>query len=316
MKFNFLSQIQQEASKLNLERKETLEPLLREGLDLLNQAEANGFQNIALLKQAARLFLKAQQGNQRDVRPYLFVAYVFLLLGDPMRSSAHLNLARRQDPTSALVKEFSEQLMAFSQKQKQKQKPKTSNTHKQLDFSKDRDPDQLYDHLEQIILSEVRQLQILVPPQSDAPESECEHFHSLIQQAQQNFDDIQAQIHELDQHLDTYALKSRLRPMELLLKRHQIHYQSLQFVPQIQGSLDQLRADLNQAMYALERDLPKDKQPLEAQLEQLLDRLDAVADQIDELEAKGFKNPQLEQNYKFVMHRLEDYQDQLDALVL
>ncbi|MEZ0369101.1 MAG: hypothetical protein ACAI44_08465, partial [Candidatus Sericytochromatia bacterium] len=308
MSLKFLGLIQKEAGKLRQDRQQSLEPLLREGLEHLFAAESTGFTDPARLKQASVCFIRAQQAAQQDVRPALFLAYVFLLLGDLRRASLYLTEARRHDPRHPLVQEFSEKLIELN-----RQKPAKSTSHN-LNLHHDRDPDHLYEETEQAIMTQVRLLQELRPLESGVPASELRAFVEQLAEFHHNHAQIIAELGFLEQHLDTMALKARLRPLEILLRRHEAQLQAVQEVQEVLDGIQSLREDVGHALLRLEAGVAIDKAAYELQLERFLDRMDALADRIDEQEAKGHKSMLLEQNYERLLPRLEDYRDLLDGL--
>lgn len=311
MSYQFLGLLQKEAGKLRQERQQALEPLLHQGLEFLSRAEQTGFRDPGLLSQAADCFLRAEQADRQDIRPCLFLAYIFMLLKDLHRANLFINEARRHDAKHPLVQQFGQKLSELHQLKPQSGPAAPVATHLQ-DFPED--PELMYEAIEKEIMAQLREIQQMPPPPAHAAPEAIDAFAHQLELFRQHLTRLQAGLRELDQQIDTLALKTRLRPFEVMLHRHTAHLKRLQEARQIIADTTALRIEVGHSLNRLSQGGMSDKAAYEAQLEAFLDRLDALADRIDAQEAQGQSTTQLEESYSWVMHLLEDYRDHLDGL--
>lgn len=311
MSYQFLGLLQKEAGKLKQERQQALEPLLHQGMDFLTRAEQVGFSDSGLLRRAADCFLKAEQADRQDIRPCLFLAYIFMLLKDLRRASLFINEARRHDPKHPLVQQFGQKLSELHQLKPRPVPAAPVAMHLQA-FPED--PELMYEAIEKEIMAQLREIQQLPPPPAQAQTEAIDAFARQLEIFRRHLTRLHAGLRELDRQIDALELKTRLRPFEVMLHRHTGHLKRLHEAKQIVAETTALRIDVGHSLNRLSEGGVSDKAAYETQLEAFLDRLDILADRIDAQEEQGHSTTQLEESYRWVMHMLEDYRDQLDGL--
>lgn len=305
MSFSGLQLLQKEATQLHKRRKADLEPMLQKGFALLNEAEEGGFSDREALTKASQIFLKVLICHRSDIRPYLFVAYVFILLKNFNRAQKYLDSARTIQHDHLLLIQFQNTLKSMENQ--------TQAALPSIVFQHQGNPEDLFLEVKQELIRQVKSLTELWMPTLPLHPDDGIAYQSQLVQFDANFEAITEHLRTLDREVDTLTLRVHLRPFEVLLRRHKAHLAILVDYQNIKADLLAFKKQINWAYTRLEtRDDALEKEPFEEILENLLDQCDLLADQIDEFEKQQQNTQDLEEIYHQILPLIEQYQELLD----
>ncbi len=242
-----------------------------------------------LLLQAFDGFEQALRQERRSAEPYIGLACVMWLIGKPERARAYSAKARQLNPEHSDLKTL-EQLLAA-------QKPACHPPTADLTESE-------YDQLAVILGGLLSQLQPLLK-QPVSPQAQTRQY---LQQAWQTLSpQIQAlkqRIEALEADQDCHSLFARLKLVESGCARLARHLSQCERLSHLLAQLEEQQAEIQRLQNQW---LPGDAP--EAKLDTLLDRADALADQLDACEQQGLPVQELLVAYEKMVqeyHKLED----------
>lgn len=301
------------------------EKFLLEGLNLIDQANAEGFSRPLRLQEAASHLTEAIKHKRTDTRPYLGLAYIFLLLEDHNMAQKYVRQALQLEPTNQLAKAFQARIAEDFQRVSQRRQELRSTT--QLSRSKaplapvarlqssadELDADALYDEAEAKIRQLLRDLMLAGLPNPAADSKGILALQQRYENYQQLHQGILKQLAIVDEELDTSSLQRLLKPVDA----HQQRCRAIiAFSQELKGLKDSILQETEQVEAIIEEarstEDPADIEVLEENLEALLDNADGYAQDIERLQTQNFPLAGIEDLYEKLQERLESYQDALE----
>ncbi len=299
------------------------EKQLIDGLNLIDQAQAEGFNQPLRLQQAASLLTEAIKRNRAEIRAYLGMAYIFLLLEDHSMAQKYVHQALQLQPNNPLVRSFQARVgedyqRVAKRRQELRSNPaarptQTTAQPSRMTAADDDDIDALYDQTETHIRQMLRELMLVGMPQPAADHSGILRLEQALETHQANYAQIMAQLKKIETKLDTADLMRLVKPVEA---HHQRYRQVISFSQLLKGLKDRLVTEIEQVKEITEEARntqdPNDIEVLEENLEALLDNADGFAQEIETLQQQNFPLAGLEDLYEQLQERLETYQDALE----
>jgi hypothetical protein len=289
-----------------------------QALYCLEQARQQDFQAPHLMRQTLEHLQQAIAQDPRQLEAHLVLAGLLLLLGQADQALKSLNQARALAPEGPRVLEMLGLYREYLQLQQQPEAQLLLDVL--ADFRQQQQPLPAEQHqawLEQLIPALIQQeMQI---PETFRPDHTSARLQQLIQavaEREQRLSELQAQLSLLERESDTLGLHLQLRPLEQnLLRYRQAEALCRRFV-QIQRACDR-------TVLSTERLLEQVRQfrraggscltpEWESALNELLDRCDLIADQLDALAAEGHDHRCLDPGYAFLLQQVGGLQETLE----
>lgn len=292
------------AAQPSLRSRPSLESLLQRGLLLIQRAESQNFKDRRPLKKAAEYFSLALRHYRRDFRPYLFLSYIFLLHNKAQEAQKYFAAAQNLAPDDPLVAEFKPKIQAAGQTRRQPSAQAFDRA------------DQRLQHVQQQIVEQVQQLSTFAFLPLSAPEPEVADYEKHVQQQQRQYRELVQALNEIEHQVDTHSVRRHLQPLEHYLKLHEARLQVARQCQTLSQELRQLEADVRFGMHYLLEEIAaseKNWSGFNIQLERFLDRLDAMADDLDNIEEQGYDVAPFAQEYERVAPTIEHYVELLDT---
>lgn len=314
--FNQLNSLANLAKNRNQPRHDQSEKQLIAGMCLLNQVHEEQFANPMRLQEACRLLIEAIKFKRTDIRPYLSLAYIFLILEDHMTALKYIKPALAMEPNNPTIRDFQQQIAAEQQRVQQRRQERIQyhqQAHPSLEPVTTDDYDALYDQVEAQIRQAVRQVMMAPVPAPALASKGIVDIASQLDRYQQEIDAFQAQLKVIDAEIDIADLTRLLKPLEANLKR----YQKLVAVSQVFRQLaDQLREELEMVKQIIE-EAQKTKNVddiaiLEENLEVLLENAYRHDQELSHHKKQGYPTAALESLYADLYKQIENYQEVLD----
>jgi len=291
MDFSALAEAREQlVSELNAGHREVSELSAFQGFCCLLAAEQKGYQAPELLKKAADAFGISLQYNRKNPQPMIGLAYLFLLVKDPRGAAPYLAEVEKLAPDYPDLPPLKYWLSG--------KKPITQA---------DSDADFRYEEVERLISASVAQYLQLHPLPSIEPQLylrlQEQHMalRQLCERLQNQLSDLQA---ETESFYKLQPLWEQLKAFEVAVKVSQDY---LRLVKRIQTDISEVDK-LNQSLQ-LERTHFTE---LEQSLESLLDRCDAIADQLDDYDQQGFEIGDVEKYYQSLCQKIENLQESVE----
>ncbi|MEZ0372145.1 MAG: hypothetical protein ACAI44_23855 [Candidatus Sericytochromatia bacterium] len=326
--FNQLNALADLSETRNQQRQSASEKQLAKALGLLQQAHDEGFRQPLRLQEAAGQLVEAIKLRRTDVRPYLGLAYVFMLLEDHAMAQKYVHQALQLEADNPLAKKFQERIAVDYQRVAQRRQQQRSQPHKQMpapDVTGSKpvpastspiesfDFDALFEVTESRIRQLVRELMLAGMP---GPADEAKGMSVLQQRLEkhrQAHTTILSELKVIDAEIDCSDLERLLKPVEAHLKR-------LEQVITVSQQLIALRSRIKDEVEVVEQICEEtrncqdkaDLEILEENLEALLDNADGYANEIEALQAKLYPLEGIEGLYGKLQEKIESYQDLLE----
>ncbi|PIQ23244.1 hypothetical protein COW36_18890 [bacterium (Candidatus Blackallbacteria) CG17_big_fil_post_rev_8_21_14_2_50_48_46] len=273
-----------------------------QGYQFLREAEATGFQNKELLKQASNSFIQAIRQERANAEAYIGLGYLLLLLSDFKAAETQFKTALRLAPQNQDAKK----LLDFTfQKLLGKPKSKSVPSH---------EGEQLFYQLAEEIRTAVKNLHaqpILLPTHLQAGIEALHHHQRKLQSMLAEFE---SEIKHLDLDFPTDSLLNLLQPLRESLRLHQKLIQTSEDMRKLFEGLENLQTQIASALSAKQNLTSAEKihQFEHTHLEMYLDECDRLADHLDALSENGHDTQELEKIYLQIVHQLEFLQEYLD----
>ena len=324
MDFKQIMAMKSDISSLSKKRHQESDISQLKGFEYLEKSFQTEFQDHSLLHEALDHFMVSLNHNRRNPDPYVSIGYLFLILGKKNRALRYLTEAKRVSPGHTLANQLifaieSHEAHLREALESEEGSPSSSEPE-MLDImslpvlSSDRDYDLLYDQIEGLLLDKTRELmdqgeQIQV--QEDL--SLLEPLKLLGRNLKTLTRHVDRQIQVIDREIETSDLRHKLIPLEAMLRR-------IQDVRKSSSVLVQLGTDctaISGRASSLLRDLKQGSKPVsvaEADVEEILDECDRLADVLDGISAKGHNITFAEDAYGVLIQEVEILQDAIDDL--
>lgn len=278
------------------------------GWRCLQQAHQHQFADNKCLKQASEAFLSAIQHKRQFASPYVGLAYVMLLLGQPLKAKPYLERAYQYEPQYPDIGP----LWQFIQYQGATLQRHQANPLPLMGLS---DPEALYEQSETAIYQLLKLISEQIPPLPKflLEESAMAQWESkcaaLIEKGQQ----LQIQLEWLDETFDISELRQKFMPLERWCERAVSMLVLSRQIGQQRQQIQQLTQRVIRAICHPPPDYQSYNQQ-EQQLEQTMDDCDFCADQLDQLEEQGYNVEPLLTDYHTLLAHVERWQEVLDEV--
>jgi len=297
--FSALKSVQQDRSAQSQQRQQRGEQAYQEGLKWLahyNQTPAKD-----TLLQAMQAMISASTYQRNRAEPLAVLAYIYYALRSPQLAAKYFRLAQAADPQAKVVARMREVLT---------ERPAVATLGDNPAFSLPDldaiDYDALYDEAEGQIRDLLRQLLRcdLKQPLLIAKDALTVAEHNYAQMLSIH-KALSQQLDIINEDIDIAPLQRQLHPVEQRLNAYQRWLELSRITCQLAERTDDY---FQQTVAALEQEpLP------ESLLDPLLDGCDAIADQIDALQAQGYGTEGIEQLYGQLTQKVTQFQDLLEA---
>lgn len=291
-------------------RHKQAEELFQKGVELLTRSRANQFKDKGQVKQACECFLKSIQYNRRDTRPHLFLAYTMMVFQDNQEALVYVKNALAIEPENSDAIALRDLIVAQAKASMKKETETVISSQLNLpEKGSEIDYDILYDQTEALIIEKVKELmctqerdQLAIKPEK------LSHLKKKFLSLRELYMHVFMQIDIIDQEIDTTELRATVKPLSTLFKRCEKVYLQSRKLFEIDQMIRSEIAIVEHYLLAL-RQKPISSETLESRL----DRCDAIADQLDDLEAKGIPIKMLESGYEMLLKKLTTLQDEMDS---
>ena len=281
------------------------------GMQMVQEAEQNNFENKALVLSAYRHVSVALRKNKAEPLYYTGMAYILVLSGNIYRAQVYLYQALELDPQHAVALDLQDKL-------EQLNKPTNEEDLKQRWLAFEHLPrpqnaeqfDTLYDSVEDFIQTEMRHFlhQPVIRELSLNKAVVASQQDFLIQL--KSFDEwVMKKIRVLEEDIETQELEALLEPtrqlqrqLKQILNLHKVFSEVQDHIEYSQWQCQKLNKALEQLNQAA----------CMTQLEELYDDCDAIADQLDQLLEKADITC-LEEPYTALIAQIEALQERVDG---
>lgn len=280
---------------LQNERQRRFDRLYRMGAEYLRRARKEQFQNRALVKRAAICFGQAIENNRRDPRPLVKLAYISLVFRDAKLATRHLNEALRLEPGNAEAKKLQAHLEKQSTQAlrnlKQKDQGLTLKSVRRLQESTPVQGENLYLQTQQLIQAQIREsFELMQGIRPTLVGINLNKYEQIYQQLEANYDTISRQLDQLE------AEGIQIEPLERELQKLEINLNQLEDTCKLSRQMMTLKKIAQSETERVQDwNLQLETNPtvelkasLDAQFDAVMERCDALADELDELEGSGF----------------------------
>ncbi len=288
-----------------------------QGFTLLQAAENDALNHKALLQQAGQLFSQTLQAHPGCVEAYLGMAELFIRVQRKQKAQEYLLQARKIEPNHPDVKRLMQLLQTKTPVLTEAEKAinlaenlerwlmSSHNPQNSTDF------EELYHKTEQFLKAYIRGLSYQTDPLKSGDPTHIQKHHTNLTRIHTQ---VQAIFKWLEPEFDLHALTLLLQPYDRL----RLHCQRLL---EQDGEIKRLNESIENSFTQVAHihDLlifcpgPEEIQRAESLLEPLLDRCDALADQLDRLEQNGQGSPGVLKNYEKLILVVESLCDQIDG---
>lgn len=274
------------------------------GIQALADAKASGFEDKAALKQACDHLMAALQKNHKNPRPYIAMGYLLMITADRPRAKRYFHRALKLEPDNQAAQNFLASMAESARIELQAQ-----DTLKRFEqFQTETDPDALYHSLEKMLITTLKQ--VMSAPHQAEPVLDPKALVRLSAKAEELQElktGIEKQIAPLEEELDTTALYFQLRPLEVILRRYKRALEISEEFLDLQADIAELKQETCRLIQTA-----NSKQEIPPDLDALLDACDALADQLDDLEARKVNIQPVEKIYQELLGFVRILQEVLD----
>lgn len=317
MNFKAISSIQDQTSRLSERRRQKSEELCHAGFRLLFEAETRGFADKSLLSQASDAFADAIAQDRLAPDAYFGMGYLLFLLKDYPLAMRYLREALRLQPEHPDARDLLQQLHSLD-KQAARSGPAPGPAPAARPLPPppaEPDYDALYEEVEALIMQEVHRLASEKLPIPSLQASAQRRLHQGLQRQQELIRSIQRQIDVIEVEIETDALRAKLKPLEVAVRRYQqavsVSDEMLEIQQSLVGLLDRLPELSDGLVHA--RTAAELAMPLRL-VEVMMDRCDQLADRLDFLDQKKHPVKALIEMYEHLVSEVEALHEQSDDL--
>jgi hypothetical protein len=312
-----LKELNTQASQFKHKRTQESEHYFQTGIQLLEKAIAQEFSDPNALGDAADAIALALKYNTQNPELFRIMGYLLILVEDFYEALRFLRAALKLAPDD----QFAQDLLSYAQSQLLKEKlSETDSGIETLDKSlfkpkEDLDYDELYDEIEKIIQSEVRQMMLDALP-FDKPTKDKVFYQKLKQRLSHldnQYNEISSNIQIVDLEIEASDLKNQLKPMEIQLKRYSTCLAYCQKYQDLDAQIIALAQQVIELTQHLKKELLNaELSDLEHKIELIMDTCDTLADQLESFEKIGYSIDSLEQDYTELVDQIEKLNESFD----
>lgn len=329
-----LNELRVTARRLSVGVSQSVKALGEAGFRYLLESHRTGFQDFSYLQKSFESLTKALQRDRKNPDYYCALAYLCVLVKDFRTAHRYLDTLALFSPDESdaqflmdylrfrapelFPEESQENPLAALLEQNQAQEESPENTGErpaqaQSKPDPDMDYDQLYEKVEAQIYQRLRSYMQLHLPSMSVDANEIK----ILEGHEERLSILILELHEklriLEQDMDVSELTQNLRPLEQQLSRIRAILDLSRRTRKLKVGLSRLTRDVMETHKQCDkRELSN--QAFESKLEVYLDRCDALADQLDELENAGHGIQAMEKPYERVISLIESLQEKIDEL--
>lgn len=340
-----LNNLRTTARRLSNGLSQSVKALGEAGIRYLLAAHVDKFTDTSQLQKAYEALTKALQRDRQNAQYYVALGYLCILVGD--YQTAHrfydtLLKLKPGHPDGLIFMDYlrfraPELFPALGQKKEEASfilppkklsstaktaPPDESTAHKnrarlaqdpeQRKEGAENEFDALYDKVEKRILQRLQTHMRLQLPELTLESNEIKILETHEERLALTILELNQELDTLEKDMDVSGLRQRMRPLEQHLERLRDTLERSRHFRKVRSQISKLTRE------TVESHAQVDKKALalaaaEMLLESLLDRCDALADQLEELEMQGFSIKVLEKPYHRLVTLLEGLQEKLDG---
>ncbi|PIQ28669.1 hypothetical protein COW36_12145 [bacterium (Candidatus Blackallbacteria) CG17_big_fil_post_rev_8_21_14_2_50_48_46] len=296
------------------ERQKRFDRLYRMGAEYLKRAKKTDFSDRSLVKKAGICFSQAIENNRRDPRPLVKLGYISTVFRDTKLATRYLNEALRLDPENKDAKK----LLAHIEKQST-QAIKNLKKDKGLSLQKVQKLSEaapvtgkaFYLQTQELILTQIREsFERMQGIQPTLVPINLQKFEEIHQQLETNYEELNQKLDQLEEEgFDIEPLERDFQKLEVNLNLMEDTCKLSRKMIALKKSIQEETSKVQDWNQVLEmHPAPEKKAEIDSHFDEMMDRSDELADELDELEGSGFDIQALMKYYNqfsAACHRLE-----------
>lgn len=302
---NDLQALQAQQSQLSLDRKSRSMALGNKGFKMLQLAHASNFEDKSLLGSASEAFIQSIGYDRHNADGYLGMAQILFLVQDYALMNKYLDELQLLQPGHLAIKDLRDLVKANA-----------PTDHLRADPLSVSEPGLSFEDMSMQLVRYVFEISKapILPHQLVVDRQEQVALAQLLQQRQSHLQRLEQQVEQLETSLDTLSLRQRLNPIHHYVKQLE---NQLKVSDKARNLLLNCQQGVKQVAMIKTRlpeiQAPQDIPTLEKALEFLVDSCDHVADQLDELEQRGYHILPVELHYRHWVQEIEHAFEEIDA---
>lgn len=316
------AQTQKKVEANGSKRLEKANTLFEDGLEKLYLAHEREFKDHQVLRDSVTDLIEAIKHNRKDVRPYVFLSYIFALIEDYEVAEEYLYGALELEPENPIVKAF-QQTLIEQKRAILSGEDEASEINEQLEVGlfgssdpiSDQDYDELYDSLEAYIARTVKKVMANPVPSIAGSSKTIEVMESMITKLSKYQEHIEDQLEIVDEEIDISDLEKMAKPLFITLRNLENALRISREFHKVKHSIMKI-TKASKAFYKQVQAGQADIAKMEQSVEKMLDRSDSLADQLDIFEEKRYPSESLVTLYEEMIKNVVKLQDELDTLSL
>ncbi len=309
MDFSAIASIQQTRQQLESRRQNQAETLMKSAFEAMRKAfdPQAGRQKRQLLQAALEAFGNALQQQRSNPEIYIGLAYLLISLQEFAQAFNYLQEAQRLAPGHPDIEQMLAYLKQRSERMLAMPLTRTGAAVPSEPIQSEDEYDELYDKVESQLQTALAGIQReVLPTKPTLALSQSPALAQLFQDYQQLSQSLQRDLRILHSEFDTAPLEQQVARLNVFLKRCQGLLAGAEELKQLYQALMGFRAEVKGQIQTFS---PAAALP---PVDDLLDRCDAFADQLDEYERKGYALKELLECYEAVVEDLENLQNLID----
>ncbi|MBT9545659.1 MAG: tetratricopeptide repeat protein [Candidatus Sericytochromatia bacterium] len=309
MDFSAIASIQQTRQQLENRRQNQAEALMKTAFEAMRKAfdPNSGRQKRQFLQAALEAFGNALQQQRSNPEIYIGLAYLLISMQEFAQAYNYLQEGQRLAPDHPDIEQMLAYLKQRSERIQAKPVANTRDGHSGGQLPSEDEYDELYDKVESQLQTALAGIQSEeLPTKPTLALSQSPTLAQLFQDYQQLSQSLQRDLRILHSEFDTAPLEQQLVRLNLFLKRCQGLLAGAEELTLLYQALQGFRAEVKGLIQAFS---PSAALP---PVDDLLDRCDAFADQLDEYERKGYALKELLESYEALVEDLENLQNLID----
>ncbi len=309
----------QHANARNISRQSDFEAALNQGLNLLSQAQSEGYQHTETLMQASDTLIDAISLSRSDTRPYLALAYLFSILEDFRTAEEYAYAAIKIEPQNHELADFLAKIQTF----KKQVATSTSVDAFEIAVPEMTAPSEtapnyqkLYSDLEVFILDKLKhlfstshaQIEPTVNPQK----------YKILLKSYKNLNQVikymEQQLDVIAKSLNVSALKEKMMPFQLLKNRHVKALKTSKQLMEIHDTIELWSFKTDKQVQVVNQNLTMSALTYgRVDVDRMMDGCDFIADQLDQLsEDENIDISLVENSYEKLLGLVESLNNMVD----
>jgi len=307
--FSAIASIQQTRQQLENRRQNQAEALMKTAFEAMRKAfdPNSGRQKRQFLQAALEAFGNALQQQRSNPEIYIGLAYLLISMQEFAQAYNYLQEGQRLAPDHPDIEQMLTYLKQRSERIQTKPVANTGESYSAEPLPGEDEYDELYDKVESQLQTALAGIQReVLPAKPTLALSQSPTLAQLLAHYQQLSQSLQRDLRILHSEFDTAPLEQQMARLNVFLKRCQGLLAGAKELTLLYQALQGFRAEVKGLIQAFS---PAAALP---PVDDLLDRCDAFADQLDEYERKGYVLKELLESYEAVVEDLENLQNLID----